>query len=146
MNVVERLRGVDWGRYPVHVAVVHGSALRINNPRDIDVLIVPSRPMSIDEEAELMKEIETATGIEADLQIINAEDPDCVLLQRALETGRILYLSGSEGAWALAKLISLCYDYELMKRKLRYTETVLESALRHRSSRSSQWMRQCFAR
>ena len=77
-----------------------------------------------------MEAAEKATGLPVDLYVLDPERPDCTLVSEALRTGVLVYL-GDRHTYAddTVRAVNVCYDFELSRRKLRYTETALKTVM-----------------
>jgi len=127
-SYVEKIfEGVDWAGLGIHLAIIHGSFLRDERPRDVDMILVIDKTYDEDETViKIMRIVEERTGLEADIYII--QDPaeaNCFLIWEALRNGIILY-QDPVGREVLVKTINICYDFMLSREKLRYTETMIE--------------------
>jgi len=137
--LLERLKRRPWGRVPgLHAVVLHGSLLRggARGPRDVD-LVVFAEPGLEDEAALGAAELaEEAAGLEADVYVVSDPgDADCVLVLEALSRGVVLY-ADERGREMIVRVAEICSDYLEMKRRLRYTETLVE-AVRRRAAREA---------
>ncbi|MGB9705695.1 MAG: hypothetical protein ACPL3C_09615, partial [Pyrobaculum sp.] len=74
LYVARRLEGVRWGELGARLVLLFGSALRRENPRDVD-LVVFADPGSDGEEVALrvMEAVEEAADAEADVYVV--DDP-----------------------------------------------------------------------
>ncbi|ABP50680.1 MULTISPECIES: hypothetical protein [Pyrobaculum] len=127
-RLVKALGQIKWGELGACLVVLHGSALRRANPRDVDLFIFVKGD---EEEAALraMEAVEAAAGIEADVYVASdVGNVNCFLLLEALRSGVILY-KGSEGVDMLVKAVGICNDFMISRRKVKYTETLVERAL-----------------
>ncbi len=127
-RLVAALSSIDWGRLRVAAVVVHGSALWSPRPRDVDVMVVPGEGFRLEDEVRVMEAVEEATGLPADIHVVDLGDPDCFLVEEALSHGEIVYLHPRVGAGLLARLALVCWDYMTMRRRLGYTRTLLRRA------------------
>jgi len=123
------LKRVPWKSFRVRAVVLYGSVAKGSKwPRDIDLLVVSDSKLRLEDEVRIAEVVEAGCGLEADTAVITLEDPDCELLLNALEEGVLIYVDDGEGVFSRA--IALCYDYLLMKRKVRYTETLIDSVIK----------------
>ena len=131
-DLIDSLREINWQSLGIHLLILHGSALRKNRPRDIDLIIIAD-PV-VDEEdlaIKVMEEVERRTMIEADIYFIkDPNEVNCFLLQEALRNSVIIY-QNEIGRKTLITSINICYDFMLSREKLRYTENLVESVLRN---------------
>lgn len=126
---IEILKHVPWKSFRVRAVVLYGSVAKGSKcPRDIDLLVVSDSKLRLEDEVRMAEIVEARCGLEADIAVITLEDPDCELLLNALEEGVLIYVDDGEGVFSRA--IALCYDYLLMKRKVRYTETLIDSVIK----------------
>ncbi|MGC8584219.1 MAG: hypothetical protein ACP5MH_10935 [Thermoproteus sp.] len=128
--MARRLEGVRWGELGARLVLLFGSALRRENPRDVD-LVVFADPGSDGEEVALrvMEAVEEAAGAEADVYVVDDPgDVNCFLLYEALRTGALLY-QDEAGREMLVRAVGICYDFFLSREKLGYTETLLSRVL-----------------
>ncbi|MGC8983375.1 MAG: hypothetical protein ACP5KA_06485 [Desulfurococcaceae archaeon] len=127
MDVVGVLKGVDWRGLGVELVVLHGSALRSEAPRDLDLVAILREGVDEDEVAlRVMELAEELLGLEADLYVV--KDPgeaNCFLLWEALSHGVIVYQEPA-GREKLVRAINMCYDFMLSREKLGYTETLVK--------------------
>ena len=131
-SAVEALQRLGWESLGVAYAIAFGSAVRDTAAaRDLDLLVRfrPGRG-GLDDEVAVMEAAEKATGLPVDLYVLDPERPDCTLVSEALRTGILVYL-GDRHTYAddTVRVVNVCYDSELSKRKLRYTETVLRAVI-----------------
>jgi len=131
-DVVDLLRSIRWEDLGVQLLIVHGSALRSDKPRDIDLVAVIDRDMDEDSVAlRVMEFVENRLGLETDIYIIrDPGDVDCFLLWEALRHGVIVYQSPA-GREKLVRAINICYDFMLSREKLGYTETLVKRVIRN---------------
>ncbi|MGC9051011.1 hypothetical protein [Pyrobaculum sp.] len=130
LYVARRLEGVRWGELGARLVLLFGSALRRENPRDVD-LVVFADPGSDGEEVALrvMEAVEEAADAEADVYVVDDPgDANCFLLHEALRTGVLLY-QDEVGREMLVRAVGICYDFFLSREKLGYTETLLSRVL-----------------
>ncbi len=130
--VMDLLRSVHWGDLGVQLLIVHGSFLRSDKPRDIDLVAVVGEGEDEDSAAlRIMEFIENKLGLETDIYIIR--DPgnvNCFLLWEALRHGVIVYQSPA-GREKLIRAINICYDFMLSREKLGYTETLVKRVIKN---------------
>ncbi len=127
-RITQLLRRVPWRSLGARAVVVYGSTLRgEREPRDVDLLVLVDRQLSLEEEAHIAEAVEEACGLEADLAVVTPENLDCHLLLIALEQGELVHVDDGEGL--LARTIMQCYDFMLSKRKVHYTETLVKTVL-----------------
>ncbi|MDK6028928.1 hypothetical protein QPL79_06090 [Ignisphaera sp. 4213-co] len=129
--VVDTLRSVDWIGLGVELLILHGSVLRSETPRDIDLVAIVSDNVDEDDVAlRIMEFVESRFGLEADVYIVkDPGDANCFLLWEALRNGVIVYQK-SVGREKLVKAINICYDFMLSREKLGYTETLVKRVMR----------------
>jgi hypothetical protein len=133
---VDLFRSIHWEDLGVQLLIVHGSVLRSDKPRDIDLVAVVDRGEDgdMDEDSvalRLMDFIEKRLKIETDIYIIkDPGDVNCFLLWEALRHGVIVYQSPA-GREKLVRAINICYDFMLSREKLGYTETLVKRVIRN---------------
>ena len=119
---------VPWRQLGFRAAIVFGSVARGDpSPGDVDVLLIPGEKPSLEAEVKVAELIEKLCGLEADIVTIDPGNPDCGLLYIALQEGKTVYIDDGDGS--VTKMIMICYDFMLTKRKLAYTETLVEKVL-----------------
>ncbi|MEZ0248265.1 MAG: hypothetical protein ABWJ97_03230 [Thermoproteus sp.] len=129
MSLIERLKAARWEGTGARLVVLHGSALRRENPRDLDVVAYTDKDVE-EVMLNIMEVVENAAGLPADVYVFdNFQDLNCTLLLMAARDGVILY-SDEAGRWAFVKAVGICNDYLLMREKVRYTETLVERVWR----------------
>ena len=129
-KVLAALRQLPWGELGAELVLLHGSVLRSTRPRDIDLVVFLRPGVDVDEAAlRIMEAVEAATGLEADVYpVIDEAEADCFLILEAAK-GVIVYQT-LRGRERLVKAINICNDFMLSRRKLRYTERLVERVLR----------------
>ncbi len=131
-DVIDFLRSIHWGDLGVQLLIVHGSVLRSNKPRDIDLVAIVGEDEDGDSVAlRIMEFIENRLGLDTDIYIIrDPGDINCFLLWEALRHGVIVYQSPA-GREKLVRAIDICYDFMLSREKLGYTETLVKRVIRN---------------
>ena len=130
MSLVEALARIDWRGLGARLVILHGSALRKQNPRDVDLVVFIDRGPDPDEAAIRVAEaVELATGLEADVYVVDDVDSaNCFLLLEAVRTGRIIYRD-PDGLTMLVRAVGICNDYMITRRKVGYTEALIRAVL-----------------
>jgi len=123
--VLKLLREISWGELGVRLALVHGSALRSERPRDVDIVV--HTDLDPEEVALRVTEaVERAVGVEADVYVFSdVNEVNCFLLLSAVKNGVLLYRD-AVGIETLVKAVNLCNDFMISRRKVKYTETLVE--------------------
>lgn len=131
MSLVEALARIDWRGLGTRLVILHGSALRKQNPRDVDLVVFIDRGPDPDEAAIRVAEaVELATGLEADVYVVDDVDSaNCFLLLEAVRTGRIIH-SDADGLTMLVRAVGICNDYMITRRRVGYTEALIGAVLR----------------
>jgi predicted nucleotidyltransferase len=131
-DIIDLLKSIRWEELGVQLVVVHGSVLRSDKPRDIDLVAVVGGGEDDDNIAlRVMDFIEKRLGLETDIYIIrDPGDVNCFLLWEALRHGVIVYQSPA-GREKLVRAINICYDFMLSREKLGYTETLVKRVIRN---------------
>jgi len=79
---------VDWAGLGIHLAIIHGSFIRYERPRDVDMILVIDKTYDENETViKIMRIVEKRTRLEAEIYII--QDPaeaNFFLFRRLLET------------------------------------------------------------
>ncbi|WP_252901232.1 hypothetical protein [Vulcanisaeta sp. JCM 14467] len=134
MDVVEKLRGVDWAGLGVDLVIVHGSVLWSRRPNDVDLVVFISGDTNVDDAVlRIASIVEGRVGLTADIYAVS--DPskaNCFLIWEALKHGRIIY-QNETGRELLVRTIDVCYDFMLSRIKLNYTETLVDRVMRSAS-------------
>ena len=128
---MEVLRSVDWSEFGVELLILHGSVLRSDAPRDLDLVAVISDGFDENDVAiRVMEFVENKFGLVADVYIIkDPGDINCFLLWEALRHGVIVYQNPA-GREKLVRAINICYDFMLSREKLGYTETLVNRVMK----------------
>ncbi|RLG86089.1 MAG: nucleotidyltransferase domain-containing protein [Thermoprotei archaeon] len=134
MDVVAKLRGVDWARHGVVYAVLFGSALRGSGFRDVDIAVLFDGKPVLDRVLGLVRDIADALEMpddRVDIVVLNRSDIPCVLVEEALGKGRIVYCR-ERGLCIddIVRRLEVCWDFEISYRKLRLLETAVEAVKR----------------
>lgn len=131
MNIMEVFKNICWEDLGVQLLILHGSVLRSNMPRDLDLLAIIDDVKDEDNVAlRIMEFVENRLGLEADIYIVrDPGDVNCFLLWEALRHGVILYQSPA-GRDKLVRAINICYDFMLSREKLGYTETLVKQVIK----------------
>lgn len=128
--VVSQLKSIGWRGLGVRLAILHGSALRSDKFRDVDLIVFADRHVEADDVAlRVMEAVESVVGVEADVYVVNDyNEVDCFLLLEALRNGVIPYQEPL-GRDMLVKSTGICVDFMISRRKLKYTETLVKKVL-----------------
>ncbi len=137
---VEKLRSIHWPKYKVVYAILFGSAMRCNKPRDIDVAVMFSSNPDLSDIVRLADEISKTIGYpleKIDIVPLNRDIP-CELFLEIVK-GIPLYVDDfNMYIDDLCRRIMLCYDMSIISRKLKVLETALKTIkARSRKSRVS---------
>ena len=123
--LLEKLRAAQWGRTGARLVLLHGSALRREHPRDVDIVAYTDKDVE-EVMLNIMEAVEDAAGLPADVYVFNNfEDLNCTLVLMAAGNGVVLY-ADEAGRWAFVKALGICNDYLLTREKVKYTETLVE--------------------
>lgn len=108
----------------------YGSILRSTRPRDVDLVVFLRPDVDVDEAVlRIMEAVEAVTGLEADVYpVVDEAEADCFLTLEASK-GVILYQT-PRGRERLVEAINICNDFMISRRKLRYTERLVERVLK----------------
>ncbi|MCE4613897.1 MAG: hypothetical protein F7C07_08760 [Desulfurococcales archaeon] len=98
--------------------ILHGSALRSDKFRDVDLIVFADRHVEADDVAlKVMEAIESVAGVEADVYVVNDfNEVDCFLLLEALRNGVIPYQEPL-GRDMLVKSTGICVDFMISQRE-----------------------------
>ena len=93
MDVVEKLRGVDWAGLGVDLVIVHGSVLWSRRPNDVDLVVFISGNTDVDDAVlRIASVVEERVGLTADIYAVSdPSNTNCFLIWEALKHGRIIY-------------------------------------------------------
>ncbi len=131
MGVAGRLsRGVGWERLGVEWAVLFGSSAR-GRGRDVDIL-VKAEHLNVDVLVDVILAAADALGVDPSMvDVVEASRAPCPEVLDAWRRGVVLYerRPGAAREWLLYRVL-LCWDYKVMREKLRVVETALEAARR----------------
>ena len=128
MEIVEKLRKVDWRALGVRYVVLFGSATRSSAPRDVDLAVLFDGEPDLGRIGEVVGAAAGALGsAEVDVVVLNWDVP-CVLVEEIFTKG-VPVFAVDHGQYiddALRRL-KLCWDFEESYRKLRLFETALNA-------------------
>ena len=135
MSIIDELRSIPWSSLGLDYAILFGSALWKQSPRDVDLAVKFCREPDLDDVGKLLEMLELALGVSSDridLVILNWDVANCALLREIHCRGLVLYCRDRKVLVddAVRKLL-MCWDLDLLKRKLNLLETAL-AALRRR--------------
>ena len=123
------LRRVDWGVLGARLVILFGSALRSSSPRDVDLVVFADEGLGDEVGLRVLEEVERVVGREADVYVVaDVDDVNCFLLLEALRSGVVVYRD-SRGLDMLVRVVGICNDFIMSRRKVRYTETLVGRVL-----------------
>ncbi len=130
VDVLNALKSIDWRLVGASLVLVHGSALQRSNPRDVDLIVVPSEGIDPEDLAmKVMEIVENVLGLEADVYVLtDPSDANCFLVLEAFGKGIVLH-QDPYGREVWVKAVNICNDFMLSRRSVRYTETLIEKVM-----------------